>query len=94
MKLLIISHTPHYLKEGQVVGWGSTVMEIDQLAKLFTEVTHLAPLHDGETPALSEPAGEISIGETGRRQKSGTETILLLAYPSMVYSDEIRDKTG
>lgn len=55
MKLLIISHTPHYLKEGQVVGWGSTVMEIDQLAKLFTEVTHLAPLHDGETPESSLP---------------------------------------
>jgi len=55
MKLLIISHTPHYLKESQVVGWGSTVMEIDQLAKLFTEVTHLAPLHDGETPESSLP---------------------------------------
>lgn len=55
MKLLIISHTPHYLKEGQVVGWGSTIMEIDQLAKLFTSVTHLAPLHQSEPPQSSLP---------------------------------------
>jgi len=41
MKLLIISHTPHYLQEDQVQGWGSTVMEIDQLASLFDEVVHL-----------------------------------------------------
>ena len=55
MRLLIISHTPHYLKVGQVVGWGSTVMEIDQLAKMFTEITHLAPLHEGEPPESSLP---------------------------------------
>jgi len=55
MKLLIISHTPHYLREGQVLGWGSTVMEIDQLATLFSEVVHLAPLYDGEPPQSSLP---------------------------------------
>ena len=55
MRLLIISHTPHYLKEGQVVGWGSTVMEIDQLARLFSEIVHLAPLHEGEPPESSLP---------------------------------------
>lgn len=55
MKLLIISHTPHYLQEDQVLGWGSTVMEIDQLANLFSEVVHLAPLYDGEPPQSSLP---------------------------------------
>jgi len=55
MKLLIISHTPHYLKEDKVVGWGSTIMEIDQLASLFSEVVHLAPVHDGEAPQSSLP---------------------------------------
>ena len=55
MKLLIISHTPHYLKEEQVLGWGSTIMEIDQLASLFTEVTHLSPIYDGEPPESSLP---------------------------------------
>jgi len=55
MKLLIISHTPHYLQKDQVLGWGSTVMEIDQLATLFSEVVHLAPIHDGEPPQSSLP---------------------------------------
>ena len=45
MKLLTISHTPHYSFKKTVVGWGSTVREIDHLAELFDEVIHLAPLH-------------------------------------------------
>lgn len=54
-RLLIISHTPHYLEEVQVVGLGSTVREIDQLASLFSEVVHLAPLHNVNAPAGSLP---------------------------------------
>lgn len=45
MKLLIISHTPHYKRNDIIVGWGPTVREIDRLASLFDEVVHLAPLH-------------------------------------------------
>jgi len=55
MKLLVISHTPHYLKDNQIVGWGSTVREIDQLATLFDEVVHLAPLHSEKDPGSSLP---------------------------------------
>ena len=55
MKLLIISHTPHYRKEEQVVGWGSTIREIDHLARIFTDVTHLAPLYQGTAPDSSLP---------------------------------------
>ena len=51
MKLAIVSHTPHHLREGEVVGWGPTVREIDQLATLFSAVVHVAPLHDGPAPA-------------------------------------------
>ncbi len=54
-RMLIISHTPHYLEEVQVVGLGSTVREIDQLASLFSEVVHLAPLHNVNAPAGSLP---------------------------------------
>lgn len=50
MRLLIISHTPHYLNDGQVVGWGPTVREISQLAKIFDDIVHLAPLHEGPAP--------------------------------------------
>lgn len=42
MNLLIISHTEHALVEGKYVGWGPTVREVDQLAKIFTKVTHIA----------------------------------------------------
>lgn len=50
MRLLIISHTPHYLRDGQVIGWGATVREIDQLATLFDSVVHIAPLYDEPAP--------------------------------------------
>jgi glycosyltransferase involved in cell wall biosynthesis len=50
MKLLIISHTPHYLDQGSPVGWGPTVREIDQLAEDFESITHVAALHPGPAP--------------------------------------------
>jgi glycosyltransferase involved in cell wall biosynthesis len=55
MNLLIISHTPHYHKESQIVGWGPTVKEIDQLARLFDEIRHLAVLYKDEAPLSSMP---------------------------------------
>ncbi|MBK6876946.1 MAG: hypothetical protein IPG99_11005 [Ignavibacteria bacterium] len=53
MKLAIISHTPHYLREGRIVGWGATVREINHLTKLFDDIYHIAPLHDEEAPDSS-----------------------------------------
>ena len=56
MKLLIVSHTPHYLRGDAVVGFGPTVREIDHLTRLFTSVVHLAPLHRQErAPASALP---------------------------------------
>jgi glycosyltransferase involved in cell wall biosynthesis len=54
MKLAIVSHTPHYRKDG-IVGWGPTVREIDWLALLFDEVIHVAPLHPEQAPASALP---------------------------------------
>jgi glycosyltransferase involved in cell wall biosynthesis len=51
MKLLIISNMPHYLRDGQVVGWGPTVQEIDHLAQLFDSIDHIGCLHEGTAPA-------------------------------------------
>lgn len=52
MKLLIVSHTPHY-KAGQTyVGWGPTVREIDSLTDIFDQIVHIAPLHP-EPPPMS-----------------------------------------
>lgn len=54
-RLLIISHTPHYRREDQIVGWGPTVREIDHLSRLFGEVIHLAPLYENSAPASALP---------------------------------------
>src|SRR5690349_12529713 len=50
MRLLIISHMPHYIDDGHVVGWGPTAQEIDHLATRFTSVRHVACLHEGKAP--------------------------------------------
>jgi glycosyltransferase involved in cell wall biosynthesis len=55
MRLLIVSHTPHYRRDGAVVGWGATVREIDELTKLFDTVVHIAPMHDNPAPASTLP---------------------------------------
>ena len=51
MRLLIISHTPHYMRDGEIVGWGATIREIDELSTLFDSVVHIAPLYSVAAPA-------------------------------------------
>lgn len=53
MRLLIVSHTPHYCQHQSFSGWGATVREIDHLAILFDQVVHLAPVHSGSPPGSS-----------------------------------------
>src|SRR5262249_50710301 len=55
VRLLIISGMPHHQRDGQVVGWGPTAQEIDQLAQLFDNIRHIAPLHPGPAPASALP---------------------------------------
>lgn len=50
MKLVVISHTPHYEGSSRVVAWGPTVRELDHLAQVFERVVHVAPLHAGRAP--------------------------------------------
>ena len=54
-RLLVISHTEHYLRDGEVVGWGPTVREINHLLTLFVEIWHIAVLHQEEAPKSSIP---------------------------------------
>ncbi|WP_051605374.1 glycosyltransferase [Sediminibacter sp. Hel_I_10] len=52
MTLTIISHTEHYKDaDGNIVGLGSTVTEINQLLEIFDEIVHIAMLHDELAPA-------------------------------------------
>ena len=55
MKLVIVSHTPHYRSAAGIVGWGPTVREIDHLAELFREVVHIAPLYEAAAPESAMP---------------------------------------
>jgi glycosyltransferase involved in cell wall biosynthesis len=55
MKLLAISHTPHYIQGSQITGFGPTVREIDFLSDLFDEVVHVAPLHREQPPRSAIP---------------------------------------
>lgn len=55
MRLLVISHTPHYIQDGALSAWGSTARELDRLASLFGELVHLAPLYSGAPPKSSLP---------------------------------------
>jgi glycosyltransferase involved in cell wall biosynthesis len=53
-KLLIISHTEHYLAaDGTIVGWGPTIREINHLLNIFDEIWHIAVLHDSVAPKSS-----------------------------------------
>ncbi len=55
MRLLIISNMPHYQRDGQVVGWGPTVREINHLAQLFDSIGHIGCLHEGTAPPNALP---------------------------------------
>lgn len=54
MKLAIISHTEHYkAKNGEIVGWGPTITEINHLIDRFEKIYHVAFLHEKEPPPSS-----------------------------------------
>jgi glycosyltransferase involved in cell wall biosynthesis len=53
-KLVIISHTEHFIdSKGWIVGWGPTVRELNALAIHFTQITHIAVLHNTAAPISS-----------------------------------------
>jgi glycosyltransferase involved in cell wall biosynthesis len=55
-KLVVISHTEHQLNEdGIIVGWASTVNEINFLAGYFDEVVHVACLENSQAKGSSVP---------------------------------------
>lgn len=83
MRLLIVSHTPHYRFQGRLTGWGPTVREIDHLAQLFDEIVHVAPVSNEPGPASSLPYASVKVrvravrpaGGDGMRAKLGVMTV-------------------
>ncbi|MBI9061379.1 MAG: glycosyltransferase family 4 protein [Marinilabiliaceae bacterium] len=62
MVLAVISHTRHFKDmNGNVVGWGPTVREMNYLATKFETVYHCAPLHEEEIPPSSLGYAESNI---------------------------------
>jgi len=56
VKLAIISHTEHYKDaNGDLVGWGPTISEINYLSDHFETIYHLAFLHEDTPPPSSLP---------------------------------------
>jgi glycosyltransferase involved in cell wall biosynthesis len=54
-RLLVIVDSPHYVRQGQVVGREPRVRESTYLAAAFGSVTLLAPLHRGTAPPNTIP---------------------------------------
>jgi glycosyltransferase involved in cell wall biosynthesis len=55
-KLVIISHTEHYINDEQkVVGWGSTINEVNYLADFWEEIVHVGCLYNTTAPKSSLP---------------------------------------
>jgi glycosyltransferase involved in cell wall biosynthesis len=61
VRLMVVSHTPHYGTVDAPVGWGSTVRELDHLASLFDEVVHIAPLHQEAAPPTALPYEAVNL---------------------------------
>ncbi len=56
MKLAIISHTQHYKDaNGNLVGWGPTISEINHLSNHFEEIYHIAFLYKSIPPPSALP---------------------------------------
>lgn len=53
-KLLVISNTAHYRQRGEVVAHAPTARELSQLAGKFEVINHIACLHDGPAPAMTQ----------------------------------------
>lgn len=86
MKLLIISHTAHYMRGRQLVGWGPTVKEVNWLAQAFDQVTHLACFHPGPAPDSALPYATdkidfVPVSPSGGLTLKKKLRVLLSAFP-------------
>lgn len=99
-RLLVVSHTPHYRRGGQFVGWGPTVRELDYLAELFDELVHIAPVYDEAAPDSALPYASTrvrlrAVPPAGGERLSDKAGILRV-YPAYarVIGEEIKEATA
>lgn len=61
-KLVVISHTEHYINtKNQIVGWGSTINEINYLADYWEEVVHVGCFYIENAPSSALPYSKDNI---------------------------------
>ena len=61
-KLVILSHTEHYRNgSNQIVGWGSTINEINFLADYWEEVVHVGCFYADKAPSSALPYSKNTI---------------------------------
>lgn len=88
-KLVIISHTEHYKSDnGQIVGWGPTVNEINYLAECFDEIVHIACLLNEKAPLSSNAYLEDNVKFIGIPPFGGNNLLkklgILFKMPSII----------
>ncbi|MFY0483517.1 glycosyltransferase family 4 protein [Flavobacterium sp. PLA-1-15] len=61
-KLLIVSHTEHYINQNQeIVGWGPTINEVNFLSDFWDEVVHIGCLYKDFAPKSALPYSKNTI---------------------------------
>ena len=55
MKLLVVSHVPHYIQAGQLHAYGPYAREIELWAQIFDEVRIASPLTTEDPPSHCLP---------------------------------------
>lgn len=83
MKIAIISHTKHYCKnDGEIVGWGPTIKEINHLSQIADSIVHIAPLHNAIAPksALAYDSSKITYVKLQPSGGKGIEKLSILFF--------------
>lgn len=89
MRLVIVSHVPHYLRGDEIVAYGPYAREIDVWADLFTEVIVAAPRGKGDPPAdciaMTRPNVELAPQWDTGGTTAASKIMQVLSVPILVY---------
>jgi glycosyltransferase involved in cell wall biosynthesis len=88
MRLLIVSHVPHYRHDGGYFAYGPYAKEIEIWAELFSEIVIAAPLSLGPPPSETCRINRPNVRVSRQREVGGTRWLdkvsVVLALPALV----------
>ena len=89
-KLVVISHTEHYIKDNNITGWGATVNEINFLADYWEQISHIACLYKSSAPKSALPYTKSNIEFVPIPPYGGKrfldKFLILLKIPTIVFT--------